>query len=153
MLKDPLPATSLVLFANPTSIQSVSPLSILHLFSYVETPLYNPSAVISGVAKSSTKSGTSSGLYQFARALGLFSDLCTQVQFQTSSSSFFSIKMHVWLELAGNAARDNKKTRIVPRHIQLTGNVTIDNCGVMPNIHNLLLPKKAGSSKPAAGED
>jgi histone H2A len=23
------------------------------------------------------------------------------------------------LELAGNAARDNKKTRIVPRHIQL----------------------------------
>ena len=25
------------------------------------------------------------------------------------------------LELAGNAARDNKKTRIVPRHIQLAG--------------------------------
>lgn len=69
------------------------------------------------------------------------------------------------LELAGNAARDNKKTRIVPRHIQLAvrndeelskllGDVTIANGGVMPNIHNLLLPKKAGgSSKAAAGDD
>ncbi|RVW86401.1 putative histone H2A.3 [Vitis vinifera] len=62
------------------------------------------------------------------------------------------------LELAGNAARDNKKTRIVPRHIQLAvrndeelskllGSVTIANGGVMPNIHNLLLPKKSSSSK------
>lgn len=67
------------------------------------------------------------------------------------------------LELAGNAARDNKKTRIVPRHIQLAvrndeelskllGDVTIANGGVMPNIHNLLLPKKVGS-KPAADDD
>jgi histone H2A len=68
------------------------------------------------------------------------------------------------LELAGNAARDNKKTRIVPRHIQLAvrndeelskllGDVTIANGGVMPNIHSLLLPKKAGASKPSADED
>lgn len=69
------------------------------------------------------------------------------------------------MELAGNAARDNKKTRIVPRHIQLAvrndeelskllGTVTIANGGVMPNIHNLLLPKKAGgSSKSGAGDD
>ncbi|WCJ31308.1 Histone H2A [Euphorbia peplus] len=70
------------------------------------------------------------------------------------------------LELAGNAARDNKKTRIVPRHIQLAvrndeelskllGDVTIANGGVMPNIHNLLLPKKAGASgsKAAADDD
>ena len=69
------------------------------------------------------------------------------------------------LELAGSAARDNKKTRIVPRHIQLTvrndeelskllGDVTIANGGVMPNIHNLLLPKKTGtSSKAASGDD
>lgn len=69
------------------------------------------------------------------------------------------------LELAGNAARDNKKTRIVPRHIQLAvrndeelskllGDVTIANGGVMPNIHNLLLPKKvAGSSKASVDED
>ncbi|WOL07645.1 putative histone H2A.2 [Canna indica] len=66
------------------------------------------------------------------------------------------------LELAGNAARDNKKTRIVPRHIQLAvrnddeltkllGSVTIASGGVMPNIHNLLLPKK--SSKPSATGD
>lgn len=68
------------------------------------------------------------------------------------------------LELAGNAARDNKKSRIVPRHIQLAvrndeelskllGDVTIANGGVMPNIHNLLLPKKTGASKSSAGDD
>ncbi|KFK39387.1 hypothetical protein AALP_AA3G238600 [Arabis alpina] len=68
------------------------------------------------------------------------------------------------LELAGNAARDNKKTRIVPRHIQLAvrndeelskllGDVTIANGGVMPNIHSLLLPKKAGASKPSGDDE
>eukprot|EP00871_Galdieria_phlegrea_P005151 jgi/Galph1/5637/GphlegSOOS_G4254.1 len=57
------------------------------------------------------------------------------------------------LELAGNAARDNKKTRIVPRHIQLAvrndeelnkllGGVTIASGGVLPNVHPNLLPKK-----------
>ncbi|XP_020235280.1 histone H2A.6 [Cajanus cajan] len=61
------------------------------------------------------------------------------------------------LELAGNAAMDNKKTRIMPRHIQLAvgndeelskllGNVTIPNGGVTPNINSMLLPK-AGTSK------
>ncbi|KAI8593603.1 histone-fold-containing protein [Geranomyces variabilis] len=58
------------------------------------------------------------------------------------------------LELAGNAARDNKKSRIIPRHLQLAvrndeelnkllGNVTIAQGGVLPNIHNILLPKKS----------
>ena len=57
------------------------------------------------------------------------------------------------LELAGNAARDNKKARIIPRHIQLAvrndeelnkllGGVTIAQGGVLPNIHAVLLPKK-----------
>ena len=57
------------------------------------------------------------------------------------------------LELAGNAARDNKKARIIPRHIQLAvrndeelnkllGDVTIASGGVLPNIHAVLLPKK-----------
>jgi histone H2A len=31
--------------------------------------------------------------------------------------------------------------------------VTIANGGVMPNIHNLLLPKKTGASKPSAEDD
>eukprot|EP00210_Caulerpa_lentillifera_P006368 g6083.t1 len=58
------------------------------------------------------------------------------------------------LELAGNAARDNKKNRIIPRHIQLAirndeelskllGGVTISAGGVLPNIHQVLLPKKS----------
>lgn len=74
------------------------------------------------------------------------------------------------LELAGNAARDNKKTRINPRHLQLAvrndeelnkvgeesckfsnlyslhfqllSGVTIAQGGVLPNIHAILLPKK-----------
>ena len=58
------------------------------------------------------------------------------------------------LELAGNAARDNKKARIIPRHITLAvrndeelnkflGGVTIASGGVLPNIHSVLLPKKS----------
>uniref|UniRef100_UPI00398F88D8 histone H2A type 2-A-like n=1 Tax=Pristiophorus japonicus TaxID=55135 RepID=UPI00398F88D8 len=56
------------------------------------------------------------------------------------------------LELAGNAARDNKKTRIIPRHLQLAirnnqelnkllEKVTIAQGGVPPNIQAVLLPK------------
>jgi hypothetical protein len=56
--------------------------------------------------------------------------------------------------LAGNAARDNKKSRIIPRHLQLAvrndeelnkllGSVTIASGGVLPNIHAVLLPKKS----------
>ena len=58
------------------------------------------------------------------------------------------------LELAGNAARDNKKGRIIPRHVQLVVRneeelsklfvgVTIAAGGVLPNIHSVLLPKRS----------
>ncbi|KAI8496864.1 Histone H2A type 2-B [Branchiostoma belcheri] len=58
------------------------------------------------------------------------------------------------LELAGNAARDNKKTRIIPRHLQLAvrndeelnkllSGVTIAQGGVLsPHIHAVLLPRR-----------
>ncbi|EGG11977.1 uncharacterized protein MELLADRAFT_51456 [Melampsora larici-populina 98AG31] len=65
------------------------------------------------------------------------------------------------LELAGNAARDNKKSRIIPRHLQLAirndeelnrllGHVVISQGGVLPQIHAELLPAK---SKGKAGKN
>ncbi|EIW70251.1 histone H2A [Tremella mesenterica] len=62
------------------------------------------------------------------------------------------------LELAGNAARDNKKTRIIPRHLQLAvrndeelnrllGQVTISQGGVLPYISPELLPSKTATGK------
>ena len=65
------------------------------------------------------------------------------------------------LELAGNAARDNKKNRIIPRHLllavrndgelgKLLAGVTIAHGGVLPNINPVHLPKK---SEKAAGKE
>jgi len=56
------------------------------------------------------------------------------------------------LELSGNAARDNRKVRIIPRHIMLAirndeelnklcQGVIIVQGGVLPNIYAMLLPK------------
>ncbi|KPI98083.1 PREDICTED: histone H2A, sperm-like [Papilio xuthus] len=67
------------------------------------------------------------------------------------------------LELAGKAASDNGKSRILPRHILLAvknddelnkmlEGVTISQGGVLPSIHQQLLPKKtANKSKSSSG--
>lgn len=77
----------------------------------------------------------------------------TSFKFQllTIFISLLSIKV---LELAGNAARDNKKNRIIPRHVllavrnddelgKLLKGVTIAHGGVLPNINPILLPNKS----------
>lgn len=72
------------------------------------------------------------------------------------------------LELAGNAARDNKRQRIKPRHImlavrndaeldELLKDVTFAESGVAPLMHAVLLPKnkklRARSQASAASEE
>ncbi|VAI55313.1 unnamed protein product [Triticum turgidum subsp. durum] len=63
------------------------------------------------------------------------------------------------LELAGNAAKDNKKSRIIPRHLllairndeelgKLLAGITIAHGGVIPNINPVLLPKKTAEKSP-----
>ena len=68
------------------------------------------------------------------------------------------------MEIAAHAAKDNVKSRITPRHIQLAvrddeqlnqlfGNVTIPAGGAIPNIHPTLLPtKKKSHGKAKAGK-
>ncbi|KAF5454075.1 histone H2A.1-like [Juglans microcarpa x Juglans regia] len=67
------------------------------------------------------------------------------------------------LELAGNAARDNKKNRINPRHVllavrndeelgKLLQGVTIASGGVLPNINPILLPKKTATESDKASK-
>jgi len=68
------------------------------------------------------------------------------------------------MELSGNAAKDNKRKRITPRHIVLAvrgdeelnkvfGSVTISSGGVIPHIHKSLIPKKKEKvEKPPAEE-
>ncbi|KAE8793006.1 Histone H2A [Hordeum vulgare] len=62
------------------------------------------------------------------------------------------------LELAGNAAKDNKKSRIIPRHLllavrndeelgKLLAGVTIAHGGVVPNINTVLLPKRTAEKE------
>ena len=62
------------------------------------------------------------------------------------------------IELAGNAAKDNKRKRILPRHIMMavrgddelsiiTADVIFPACGVLPHIHPILVPLKKTKKK------
>lgn len=77
---------------------------------------------------------------------------------QTGSSVYLAAVLEYLvaevLELSGNAARDNKRHRVIPRHITLAvrsdselnklfQSVTIVQGGVLPNIHEVLLPQKS----------
>ena len=69
-----------------------------------------------------------------------------------AASSLSAAKvLSIHQQLAGNAARDNKKTRIIPRHIQLAirndeelnkllSGVTIAQGGVLPNQQHQAAP-------------
>ncbi|XP_055682261.1 histone H2B-like isoform X2 [Lutzomyia longipalpis] len=67
------------------------------------------------------------------------------------------------LELAGKAARDNKKTRIIPRHLQLAirnddelnkllSGVIIPEGGFVANIDIIMAPKTSGKAAKKAGK-
>ena len=67
------------------------------------------------------------------------------------------------LELAGNAARDNHRSRIIPRHLQLAvrndeelnmlfSDVVVTKGGVLPHIHQVLLPKRNKSNQQATAQ-
>ncbi|XP_037051764.1 histone H2A, sperm-like [Bradysia coprophila] len=68
------------------------------------------------------------------------------------------------MELAGNAARDYKRKRVIPRHIllavksdaelsSLLNDVTFSQGGVLPFIHTVLLPKRTQQKKSHGSEE
>jgi histone H2A len=106
-----------------------------------------------GAVSQSMKAGLQFPVGRVSRMLKKF----TKVRIGAGAPVYLSAVMEYLcaeiLELSGNAARDNKKCRIVPRHVMLAvrndeelnrllKSVIIPGGGVLPNIMSFLLPSK-----------
>ena len=86
---------------------------------------------------------------KYAKRLGVGAAI-----FLTSVIEYITAEL---LELAGNAAKDNKRCRIIPRHImlaiknddelnELLKSVILPSAGVQPHINAMLLPSRYNKS-------
>lgn len=149
------------------SLTSSSPASVFNLCGNCDTPIHlhssNMSTVFGGKGRSGVK--RKPGVSRSARAglqfpVGRISRFLRRGRYGQRLGGGAPVYLAgvleylaaEVLELAGNAARDNRKSRITPRHItlavrgdeelsELWGNATISSGGVIPNIHRVLLPK------------
>merc|ERR1712159_612850 len=108
-------------------------------------------------ARGKGKSSTSRPMSKAARA-GLQFPVGRIARFLKQNRSASRVGAGAPVDLAGNAAKDSKKTRIIPRHIQLAvrndeelnrllKDATIASGGVIPNIHVALIKSAATKGK------
>ncbi|XP_063713485.1 core histone macro-H2A.1-like [Symsagittifera roscoffensis] len=127
-----------------------------------------PGAIKKVKAKPISRSQRAGVLFPVSRFRRYLKDLLKKFRIGVGASVYLAAVIEYLtaevLELAGNASRDNKRKRVIPRHIllaiandeelhELLKHVTIPQAGVLPRIHPELLQKKKGSSsssKPAA---
>lgn len=120
-----------------------------------------PGAIKKVKAKPISRSQRAGVLFPVSRFRRFLKQLLKKFRIGVGASVYLAAVMEYLtaevLELAGNASRDNKKKRVIPRHIllaiandeelhELLKHVTIPQAGVLPRIHPELLQKKKGSS-------
>ena len=104
-----------------------------------------------------TRSSRAGIVFPVSRIERYLRRVCLKKRIRTGAPVYLSAALEYLvaevLELAGNAARDNKRRVISPRHIllavanddelnKLLKGVTISQGGVLPNIHAVLLCRK-----------
>ena len=105
-----------------------------------------------------SRSAKAGVLFPVSRIQRYLKAVCLRYRIRQGSPVYLSAVLEYLcaeiLELAGNAARDNKRRVITPRHIllaianddelnKLLKGVTISQGGVLPNIHEVLMRKKS----------